>query len=74
MFTTTDSVSVSDKYSLLMHRIKTKSPAIFYGINKTFLWVDLSFFNQSYSGGITTTKNLSDIGVTTIQDGVGHLD
>ena len=25
-------------------------------MNKTFLWVDLSFFNQSYSGGITTTK------------------
>ena len=45
------------KYSLLMHRIKIKSPANFcYGINKTFLWVDLSFFNQTYSGGITTTK------------------
>ena len=25
-------------------------------MNKTFLWVDLSFFNQSYPGGITTTK------------------
>ena len=46
-----------NKYSLLMHRIKIKSPAnLFYGMNKTFLWVDLSFFNQSYSGGITTTK------------------
>ena len=45
------------KYSLLMHRIKIKSHANFcYGINKTFLWVDLSFINQTYSGGITTTK------------------
>ena len=48
------------KYSLLMHRIKIKSPAIFFFffflMNKTFLWVDLSFFNLSYSGGITTTK------------------
>ena len=34
--------------------------------------MDLSFFNQSYSGGITTTKSLPDIGGTTIQD-VGHL-
>ena len=41
-------------------------------MNKTFLWVDLSFFNRSYSGGITTTKKLPDIGGTTIQD-VGHL-
>ena len=45
------------KYSLLMHRIKIKSPAnFFYGMNKTFWGVDLSFFNQSYSGGITMTK------------------
>ena len=44
------------KYSLLMHRIKIKSPAFFSGVNKTFLWVDLSFFNQSYSGGVTTTR------------------
>ena len=36
-------------------------------MNKTFLWLDLSFFNQSYSGGITTTKSLPDIGGTTIQ-------
>ena len=37
--------------------------------------MDLSFFNQSYSGGITTTKkSLPDIGSTTIQDVVGHLD
>ena len=58
-----------------MHRIKIKSPAnVFYGMNKTFLWVDLSFFNQSYSGGITTTKSLPDIGGTTIQDVVDHLD
>ena len=28
----------------------------FSGMNKTFLWVDLSFFNQSYSGGVTTTR------------------
>ena len=34
--------------------------------------MDLSFFNQAYSGGITTTKSLPDIGGTTIQD-VGHL-
>ena len=25
-------------------------------MNKTFLWVDLSFCNPSYSGGITTTR------------------
>ena len=55
-----------------MHRIKIKSPAIFYGMNKTFLWADLSFFNQSFAGGITTTKSLPNIGGTTIQ-GVGHL-
>ena len=40
-------------------------------MNEIFLRVDLSFFNQSYSGGITT-KSLPDIGGTTIQD-VGHL-
>ena len=54
-----------DKYSLFMHRIKIKGPAIFYGRNKTFVWVDLSFFNQSYSRVITTTKSLQDIGGTT---------
>ena len=52
-----------------MHRIKIKSPAIFYGMNNTFLCGDLSLFNQSYSGGITTTKkptgywrNYQDVG------------
>ena len=35
---------------------KLKVPLIFYGMNKTFLWVDSSLFNQSYSGGITMTK------------------
>ena len=36
---------------------KLKVPLFFFnGMNKTFLWVNLSFFNQSYSGGITTTK------------------
>ena len=61
--------NTANKYSLLMHRIKIKSPAnFFYGMIKTFLWVDLSLFNQSYSGGITTTKSLPDIGGTTIQD------
>ena len=59
---------ITYKYSLLMHRIKIKSPAIFYGMNNTFLGVNLSIFNQSYSGGITTTKSLPDIGGTTIQD------
>ena len=44
------------KYSLLMHRIKIISPTIVYGMNKTFFWVDLSLFNQSYSGGIKTAK------------------
>ena len=39
-----------------MHRIKLKVLLIFYEVNKTFLWVDLSLFNQSYSGTITTTK------------------
>ena len=51
---------------------KLKVLLIFYGVNKTFLRVDLSLFNQSYSGGITTTKSLPDIGGTTIQD-VGPL-
>ena len=59
-----------------MHRIKIKSPAnFFYGMNKTFWGVDLSFFNQSYSGGITTTKKR--IGYwryyRNIQD-VGHIE
>ena len=35
---------------------KLEVPLIFYGMNKTFWGVDLSFFNQSYSSGITTTK------------------
>ena len=49
--------STLHKYSWLMHRIKIKSPAnFFYGMNKTFLGADLSFFNQSYSGGIRATK------------------
>ena len=50
---------------------KLKVPLFFYGMNKTFLWVDLSFFNQSYSG-ITTTKSLPDIGGT-FQDVGQHL-
>ena len=41
-------------------------------MKNTFLCVDLSLFNQSYSGGITTTKKLPDIGGTPIQD-VGCL-
>ena len=41
-------------------------------MNNTFLCVDLSLLNQSYSGGVTTTKSLQDIGGTTIQD-VGSL-
>ena len=61
-------VSMNDMYSLLMHRIKIKSPAFFFMEWTMFLWVDLSLFNQSYSGGITMTKNLLDIGDTTIQD------
>ena len=47
---------------------KSKSRYFFHEINITFLWVDLSLFNQSYSDGITTTKRLPDIGGTTIQD------
>ena len=35
---------------------KLKIPPFFYGMNRTFLWVDVSFFNQSYSDGITTKK------------------
>ena len=35
-----------NKYSLMMRSIKIKSPVKFYGMNKTFLWVDLSLFNQ----------------------------
>ena len=60
------------EYSLLMHRIKIKSPAILLLNEQHFFCVELSLFNQSYSGGITTTKNLPDIGGTTIQD-VGCL-
>ena len=37
-----------------------------------FLWVDLSLFNQSYSGVITTTKSLPVNGGTT-NKGVGPL-
>ena len=44
---------------------KLNVPLFFYGMNKTLFWVDLSFFNQSYSGDITTTKSLPDIGGTT---------
>ena len=51
---------------------KLKVPLTFYGMNNTFLCVDSSLFNQSNSGGITTTKSLPDIGGTTIQD-VGCL-
>ena len=51
-----------------MHRTKFKVPLIFHGMNKTFFWVDLSLFNQFYSGSITTTKSLPDTGDTTIQD------
>ena len=58
-----------------MHRIKIKSPAnFFYGLNKTFLWVDLSFFNSSYWWYYNDKEGLPDIGGTTIQDVVGHLD
>ena len=55
-----------------MHRIKIKRRAIFLWNEQTFLWVDLSLFNQFYSGGITTTKRLPDIGGTINQD-VGPL-
>ena len=60
-----------DKYSWFMHRIKIKGPAIFYGRNKTFVWVDLSFFNQSYSRVITTTKKPT--GYWRYYQDVGHL-
>ena len=66
------------KCSLLMHRIKIKSPAIlffifFYGMNKTPLWVDLSHFSISLTLVVLQRqKSLPDIGGTTIQD-VGHL-
>ena len=39
-----------------MHRIKIKSPSDFLWNEQNVLCVDLSMFNQSYSGGITTTK------------------
>ena len=35
---------IDNKYSLLVHRIKNKSPAIFHGMNKTFFCVDLNHF------------------------------
>ena len=56
---------IRHKYSLLMHCIKIKSLAIFLWNQQNVLYVDLSMFNQSYSGGITTTKSLPDIGGTT---------
>ena len=34
------------KYSLLIHRIKIKSPAKFYGMNKTCFWEDFFLFTQ----------------------------
>ena len=43
-------------------------------MNKTFLWVDLSFFNSSYWWYYNDKESLPDIGGTTIQDVVGHLD
>ena len=59
------------KYSLLMHRMKIKSPVIFfYGMNEKFFlsgWIYL-FSISAYSGGITMTKSPPDIGGTTIQD------
>ena len=61
-----DPPQTKHKYSLLMNRIKIISPAIFlYGMNNTFLCVDVSVFDQSYSGGITATKSLPDIDGTT---------
>ena len=60
--------TIVNKYSLLMHRIKIKSPA-------NFLWTEQN--NISYQSALTLMvlqwqKSLSDIGGTTIQD-VGPL-
>ena len=58
------------KYSLLMHRIKIKSPAFFSGMNKTFLWVDLSFSTSLTLAVLQRQESLPDIGGTTIQDAI----
>ena len=62
----------NNKYSLLMHRIKIKSPTIFFERIKGFRgWIYLVSIS-SYSGGITMIKSLPDIGGTTMQN-VGPL-
>ena len=65
-----DSITTSTVYWCIASKLKV--PLLFYGMNNTFSCVDLSLFNQSYSGGIITTKNLPNIGGTSIQD-VGCL-
>ena len=58
-----------------MHRIKIKSPAnVFYGMNKTFLWGIYNFSISLTLVVLQWQKSLPDIGGTTIQDVVGHLD
>ena len=55
-----------DKYSLLMHRIKIKSPAIFfYGINKTFCVLIYQCSISLTLVVLQRQKSLSDIGGTT---------
>ena len=63
---------IPNKYSLLMHRIKIKSPAIFYGINKTFCGWICHFSISLILAVLQRQKSLPDVGGTTIQD-VGHL-
>ena len=64
-----------NKYSLLMHRMKIKSPAIFF-----MEWIK-RFCRWIYHFSISLTlvvlqrqKSLPHIGGTSIQDVVGHLD
>ena len=52
----TDKISRQVKIIDASRQNKKSRYFLFFLMNKTLLWVDLSFFNQSYSGGITTTK------------------
>ena len=61
-----------NKYSLSMHRIKIKSPANFVWNEQNVFVGGYLFSISPYSGGITMTNSLPDIGGTTIED-VGPL-
>ena len=65
--------SIYNKYSLLMHRIKIKSPAIFFMEWTTRFCVWIYHFSISLTLAVLKQqKSLPDIGGTTLQD-VGCL-